>query len=148
MNKYSCIELICRSTEANHGVIVFNKHFKDDSVWSNAFSNNISTKIFDYNEHLRTYPEDVYDIENDMVIDYCRDNPMIRCKDFTRVLTGQKVGRMEKFVGKVLCKLDVEYSMIHVWFSRIDAEELYTYLGCIKTSDLHMNGIETKFNYD
>ena len=148
MNKYSCIELICRSTEANHGVIVFNKHFKDDSVWSNAFSNNISSKIFDYNEHLRTYPEDVYDIENDMVIDYCKDNPMIRCKDFTIALAGQKVGRMEKFVGKVNVKYDEDYNLLHVWFSTIDNENHYMYLGCVNRFDLEKyHGIEVVFAY-
>lgn len=148
MNKFACIKLISIATEHNHGAIFFNQHFKDDSVWSEAFSNNISTKIFDYNDHLRVYPEDKYTIENDMIVDSCKDNPMIRCKDFTVALAGQKVGRMEKFVGRVDVKYDEDYNLIHVWFSTIDNDNNYIYLGCVNRFDLEKyHGVSVIFAY-
>lgn len=148
MNKFACIKLLSIVTEPKHGVIVFNSHFKDDSVWSEAFSNNISTNIFDYNDHLRVCPEDKYAIENDMIVDSCKNNPMIRCKDFTVALAGQKISRMEKFVGKVGVKYDEDYNLIHVWFSTNDNDDHYMYLGCVNKFDLEKyHGVSVMFAY-
>lgn len=150
MNKFACIKLLSISTERKHNVIVFDKHFKDDSVWSEAVSNNISTKVFDYNEHIKEHPEDAYEINNElgMITKSCSDLPMIRCKDFTVALAGQKVGRMEKFVGKVNVKYDEDYNLIHVWFSTIDNDNNYIYLGCINKFDLEKyHGVSVIFAY-
>ena len=148
MNKFACIKLLSIVTEPKHGVIVFNSHFKDDSVWSEAFSNNISTNVFDYNSHIKKFPKDTYTIENDMIIDSCKSNPLIRCKDFTVALAGQKVGRMEKFVGKVNVKYDEDYNLIHVWFSTSDNDEQYLYLGCVNKFDLEKyHGVSAVFSY-
>ena len=148
MNKFACIKLLSIVTEPKHGVIVFNKHFKDDSVWTEAFSNNISTNIFDYNKNLKSYPENNYEIDNDMILKSDKDNPMIRCKDFTVALAGQKVGRREKFVGKVDVKYDEDYNLIHVWFSTIDNDNNYIYLGCVNKFDLEKyHGVSVLFSY-
>lgn len=148
MNKFACIKLLSIVSQPNHGVIVFNKHFKDESVWSEAFMNNISTKVFDYNGHLSVYPEDVYTIENDMIVDSCKNNPMIRCKDFTVALAGQKIARMEKFVGKVSVKYDEDYNLVHVWFSTNDNDDHYMYLGCVNKFDLEKyHGVSVMFAY-
>lgn len=148
MNKFACIKLLSTVTEPTNGVITFNKHFKDESVWTEAFSNNISQKIFDYNRDISEHPENVYHIENDMVIDSNKDTPLIRCKDFTTVLAGQKVGRMEKFVGKVGVKFDEDYNLIHVWFSTNDNDNHYYYLGCVNKFDIEKyHGVSVVFAY-
>ena len=127
MNRSLCLKLL--SLVVKPEGIVFTKSFEDHNTWTEAISNNISTKVFDYSS----------DEEH---------NPLIRCKDFTVVESKDQINRMEKFVGKVICKLDIDYNLIHVWFSRTDAYDLYTYLGCIKMSELHMEGIETEFIYN
>ena len=125
MNSNLCLRLL--SLVVKDKVIVFDKEFEDHNTWTEAISHNISKKVFDYS--------------------ISSENPLIRCKDFTVVESYDKISRMEKFVGRVNCKLDLDYNLIHVWFSRTDAEDFYTYLGCIKTSDLHINGIDTKCEY-
>lgn len=150
MNKFACIKLLSIVTEPKHGVIVFNSHFKDDSVWSEAFSNNISTNIFDYNRCIKERPEDAYEINNElgMITRSCSDLPMIRCKDFTVALAGQKISRMEKFVGKVGVKYDEDYNLVHVWFSTSDNDDHYMYLGCVNKFDLEKyHGVSVMFAY-
>ena len=148
MNKFACVKPLSIATENNNGVISFTKHFKDSSVWTEAFMNNISTKVFDYNKHLEESPEDVYTIENNIITKSCKNNPLIRCKDFTVALAGQKVERMEKFVGKVNVKYDEDYNLIHVWFSIIDNDENYIYLGCVNKFDLEKyHGVSVIFAY-
>ena len=134
MNKHLCEILLPKD-------IVFNRKFEDYSTWTEAFSNSISTVVFDYNKELEKDPENTCEIENDLVMRTTIDLPLIRCKDFTMVLTGQKVSRMEKFVGKILCKYDEDYDMIHVWFTTTDNDNHYIYLGCVKESELNEIGI-------
>jgi hypothetical protein len=114
MNKHLCEILLPKD-------IVFNRKFEDHSTWTEAFSNNISAVVFDYNKN--------------------KNSPLIRCKDFTLVQPEDKIERMEKFVGKVICKYDEDYSMVHVWFSTTDNDTHYMYLGCIKETELNEVGI-------
>jgi len=148
MNKFACIKLLSIVTQPTHGVIVFKQHFKDESAWSEAFMDNVSTKVFDYNEHLKKIPEDVYIIENYEVKESCKDNPLIHCKHFTVVNKGDKLHREDKFVGKVGVKYDEDYNLIHVWFSTNDNDDHYMYLGCVNKFDLEKyHGVSVMFAY-
>ena len=52
MNKFACIKLLAVVTQPTHGVIVFKQHFKDESAWSEAFMDNISTKVLQNRQEM------------------------------------------------------------------------------------------------
>ena len=113
MNKFACIKLLAVVTQPTHGVIVFKQHFKDESAWSEAFMDNVSTKVFDYNEHLKKHPEDVYTIENYEVKESCKDNPLIYCKHFTVVNKGPWC--QQRYRARMDCK--AQYACFKGWTS-------------------------------
>ena len=154
MNKEYVARLLAIVTDENNGFLCFDKEFKDNSVWTAAYSHNISTKAYDYNENVerfkKDFPEsDQFEMdENNVVTKVCADVPLIRCKDFTIVQVGDKLHREDKFVGKVSCKFDEDYRMIHVWFSTKDQDEHYHYLGCISKYSLEKHsGVEVVLKY-
>lgn len=154
MNKEYVSRLLAIVTEQNNGFLCFDTEFKDSSAWSAAYMHNISTKAFDYNRDYKHFTEnfpndDKFEIDdNGIVIKVCNDVPLIKCKDFTIVQVGDKLHREDKFVGKVLCKFDEDYRMIHTWFSTKDSEENYHYLGCISKYSLEKySGVVTVLKY-
>ena len=154
MNKDVVMRLLSIVSNKNNGCITFDKEFKDNSAWSAAFMHNISTKVFDYNAEYelfkKNFPnEDKFETdENNVVTKICRDVPLIRCKDFSVVQVGDKLHREDKFIGRVNCKFDEDYRLVHVWFSNSDNDDHYFYLGCLSKYSLEkFGGVVTVLNY-
>ena len=154
MNKEYVSRLLAIVTDDNNGFLCFEKEFLDNSTWTAAYSHNIATKAYDYNDKVdwfyKQFPnEDKFEMDENNVVTKVSENvPLIRCKDFTVVQVGDKLHREDKFVGKVLCKFDEDYRQIHVWFSTKDNDEHYHYLGCISKYSLEKHsGIEVVLKY-
>ena len=154
MNKDVVMRLLSIVSDKNNGCIAFDKEFKDTSAWSAAFMHNISSKVFDYNEEVKDFEKsfpnlDKFEMdENSVVTKICHEVPLIRCKDFSIVQVGDKLHREDKFVGKVGCKFDDDYRMVHVWFSTKDNDEHYFYLGCVSKYSLEkFGGVVTVLKY-